>query len=207
MIDHFLGTGVTLRRFIRCSYRELGDFAEQPYVCKVERYSDRLKILLERKGYLRYDRRLLPFMIGKEISLSPGKDELDVKYILTNMSDIVISSIFGTEWNINLLGGGHNDQAYYEVPSVQLDDWHLDSTGELADIHQLALGNRHLGLELLLKLTQKVKLWRFPVEAICNSESGLERVYQGSCILVILPFSLSPSESLRLGLNWHDCCR
>jgi len=96
----------------------------------------------------------------------------------------------------------HSNQAYYEVPGVQLTDRHLDSTGELFDIQGLALDNRCLGVDVLLKLTQKVKLWQFPVEAICNSESGLERVYQGSCILVILPFSLSPSESLRLGLNW-----
>ena len=66
----------------------------------------------------------------------------------------------------------------------------------------LALGNRQLGIEIRVKLSQKVRLWRFPVEAICNSEAGLERVYQGSCLVLLLPFRLTPTESLRLGLSW-----
>jgi alpha-amylase len=202
MLDHFLGAGVTLRRFIRCSYHELGDFVEQPYECMIDETNDRLRILLKRDGYLRYNQRLSPFRVEKELTLAAGKDEVAITYQLTNLGNIAASGIFGTEWNINILGGGHNDQAYYDVPGVKLDDWHLDSTGELTDIRQLALGNRHLGIEILLKLTQEVGLWRFPVESICNSESGLEKVYQGSCIVLLLPFTLLPNESLHLGLNW-----
>jgi alpha-amylase len=202
LLDHFLDADATLRKFACCSYRELGDFVDQPYECAVDETNNGLRILLRRNGSLRYNRRMLPFRVQKELSLSSGRDELGVEYTLTNISNATIDSVFGTEWNINLLGGSHNDQAYYEVPGVKLDDWHLDSTGELFGIQELALGNKYLGIEILLKLTQRVRLWRFPVESICNSESGLEMVYQGSCILVILPFSLPPGESLRLGLNW-----
>jgi len=202
MIDHFLGTNTTLRKFIRSSYRELGDFVDQPYDCVVEEVGDGLKIHLKRDGHLKYNRRLVPFRVEKELMLAAGKDELAITYRLTNLGNIAARGTFGSEWNINLLGGGHSDQAYYEVPGIQLDDEHLDSTGELPDIWELALGNRHLGIEVQLKLTQRAKLWRFPVEAICNSEGGLERVYQGSCILVILPFTLLPGESLHVRLNW-----
>jgi alpha-amylase len=202
MVDHVLGAGVTLQRFVRSSYRELGNFAEQPYELTVERDGNGLKILLVRRGDVRYHRRLLPFRIAKELSLQPGKDGLRVDYTLTNASDTAISSIFGTEWNINLLGGGHNDQAYYHIPGAELGDWHLDSTGEVSQVQEVALGNTRLGAEVRLRLSQPVNLWRFPVEAICNSESGLERVYQGSCILLMLPFSLLPGQSLRLGLDW-----
>ena len=202
MMDHFLGADTTLRRFIHCSHQEQGDFVDHPYQCLVERISNGLRISLKRDGHLKYNRRLVPFRVEKELMLAAGKDELTIIYRLTNLGNITTGGIFGSEWNINLLGGGHSDQAYYEVPGIQLDDQHLDSTGELPDIWELALGNRHLGIEVQLKLTQRAKLWRFPVEAICNSEGGLERVYQGSCILVILPFTLLPGESLHVGLNW-----
>ncbi len=201
MIDHFLGINTTLRKFVRCFYPELGDFAEQSYECMIDETSDRLRILLKRNGHLRYNRRLLPFRIEKELTLVAGKDELAITYQLTNLGNIAASSIFGTEWNFNLLGGGHNDQAYYVVPGVKPNNWHLNATGELFDIQELALGNRRLGIEILLRLTQKVRLWWFPVEAICNSESGLEKVYQGNCLVLLLPFSLSSGESFHLGLN------
>jgi hypothetical protein len=203
MLDHFLDDGVTLRRFISGTYREMGDFIEQPYHYKLAKNGNKLRLLLEREAYVRYKRRLLPFKLAKELLLESAEPALDVKYTLTNMSSTNISSIFGTEWNINLLGGGHSSQAYYAIPVAETDDYHFDSTGELLDINQLVLGNRRLGIEIMLKLTRKLKLWRFPVEAICNSESGLEKVYQGSCVLLALPFNLSPGESLHLGLNWR----
>jgi len=202
MIDHFLSADTTLRKFIRCSYRELGDFVDQAYECMVKEEGWGLRIRLNRDGHLKYNRRLLPFRVEKEMGLISGKDEVKVKYTLTNTGNTTIESIFGMEWNINLLGGGHNGQAYYGVPGLQLDDWHLDSVGELFDIEELTLGNRQLGIEILLKVNQKVRLWRFPVEAICNSEAGLERVYQGSCLVLLLPFRLCPGDKLRLGLSW-----
>jgi hypothetical protein len=203
MLDHFLNDRATLAQFSRSSQLELGDFIEKPYQYKVEKTTTGLKVLLEREGHLRYNRRPLPLKVEKELILLSGEDELGVNYTLTNISDAIISSTFGTEWNINLLGGGHSDQAYYHLPGAVLDDWHLDSTGEVFDVQELTLGNKNLGIKIWLELTPKMTWWRFPVEAICNSEGGLERVYQGSCLMLILPFSLTPGKSLHLSLNWH----
>ena len=61
--------------------------------------------------------------------------------------------------------------------------------GELFDIEELALGNRQLGIEIRLKVSQKVRLWRFPVEAIWNSETGVERIREAAWC------SFSPSAS------------
>jgi len=47
-----------------------------------------------------------------------------------------------------LLGGGHNDLAYYQVPGLTLKDRHLDSWGELTAIDRMVLGNRGLGIEI-----------------------------------------------------------
>ncbi len=204
MIDHFFDAHTTLKKYIRSSYRDLGNFVDRPYQYQIAQTSDKLSIMIERDGHLRYGHSHLPFRISKEVILFPGESDYQVKYTLTNTSDNPIETIFGTEWNINLLGGGHNDQAYYKIPNIQLDDWHLDSTGELDDIDKLILGNSHLGIEITLELSQKAKLWRFPVETICNSESGLERVYQGNCILIILPLRLSPGESTNLDLTWQS---
>lgn len=203
LLDHFLSNSASLANFSRSSYLELGDFIEQPYQYRVEMTTTGLKVLLEREGHLHYNRRLLPLKVEKELILLSGEDKLDVNYTLTNTGDTTISSTFGTEWNINLLGGGHSDQAYYYLPRIALDDGHLDSAGEVFDVQELALGNKNAGIEMRLELTPKMRWWRFPVEAICNSEGGLERVYQGSCTMLTLPFHLSPGEKLQLKLKWY----
>lgn len=202
LIDHFLDNTTTLKKFAHSSHHEIGDFVEQPYRYRAAKSEDRLSISLDRDGRLRLGRTTQPFRVAKKVILQSGNPELYVKYTLTNTSDVTIASTFGTEWNINLLGGGHNDQAYYHSSNRQIDDRHLDSTGELTDIDELILGNRYLDIAMQLTLTQPVRIWRFPVETICNSESGLGRVYQGSCLLILLPFTLAPGSSIDLGLTW-----
>lgn len=191
-----------MEQFASCSYEELGDFANQPYQLELEKQAPFLKIILRRTDKLHCEDCWLPFEVKKEILIETGKKELWINYQLSNKGDAVASGIFGSEWNINLLGGGHNEQAYYEVPSTTLGDHHLDSTGALSGIGELSLGNKHLGIRLGLAIEPPVAFWRFPVETISNSEAGLERLYQGSCLLFLVPFNLPPGTSQVLSLKW-----
>ena len=203
LIDRFFGFGTKLKQFANNSYRDPGNFAGQPYEFSVEKKGDKTKVWLRRSGILSIRRKDLPFEVQKEVTLGAGEEKIEISYQLRNMSDSSIRAIFGSEWNVNLLGGGHNEQAYYQVPGLTLDDHHLDSWGELADIEKIVLGNRHLGIELELTATPKVGLWRFPVESISNSEAGIERLYQASCLLLLLPFSLAPGGIANLNLLWQ----
>ena len=202
LIDHFLPPDITLEQFTSCSYEELGDFANQLYQLELEKQGPFLKIIMRRSDKLHCEGRWLPFEVKKEIVIEAGKEELRINYQLSNKGKAVASGVFGSEWNINLLGGGHNEQAYYEVPDITLDDYHLDSTGALSGIGELSLGNKHLGIRLGLAIEPPAALWRFPVETISNSEAGLERLYQGSCLLFLVPFNLPPGTSQVLSLKW-----
>jgi hypothetical protein len=201
-VDHFFGSGTKLEDFASQSYIELGDFAGKPYEFSVKKKGDELKILLWRSGILRMNQKSLPFALKKEI-LVAGEDTMHVSCWLRNASDSSVKAVFGSEWNINLLGGGHNEQAYYHLLGITLDDYHLDSWGELSDIEQIILGNRNLGTELELTAMPKVGLWRFPVESISNSEGGIERIYQESCLVMLLPLDLAPGGIAKLNLTWR----
>ena len=161
LIDHFFSPDTKLEEFAAQSYSELGDFAGKPYEFSVEKKGSEMKILLWRSGILRINQKSLPFEVQKEIRLVAGEDTMHISYQLKNMSDSSIKAVFGSEWNINLLGGGHNEQAYYRVPGITLDDCHLDSWGELSDIEKIILGNRHLGIELELTAMPKVRFVAF----------------------------------------------
>ena len=43
--------------------------------------------------------------------------------------------------------------------------------------------------------------WWSPIETISNSESGFERVYQGSALLVSWPVLLAPGETRKVALR------
>ncbi|HIE16880.1 MAG TPA: DUF1926 domain-containing protein [Dehalococcoidia bacterium] len=128
---------------------------------------------------------------------------MSISYRLKNISSSVAEALFGSEWNINLLGGGRNEQAYYRIPGLSLDDHHLDSQGELNGVNKVVLGNRQVAVELELTIEPRVKLWRFPVESVSNSEGGIEKLYQASCLVVLLPLKLSPGDVARLDLTWR----
>ena len=202
LIDHFLDSNTRLKEFANYSYRELGNFASQPYELSVTENDAEIRVLLRRQGVIQIRGESLPFEVEKEIILEQGKEKIGVNYQLKNISASSIQTIFGSEWNINLLGGGHNEQAYYQVPGLTLDDWHLDSWGELTDIGKLILGNQYLDIELELTATPEVGIWRFPVESISNSEGGVERLYQESCLLALLPLDLPPGGAAHLNLIW-----
>ncbi|UCH51603.1 MAG: DUF1926 domain-containing protein [Chloroflexota bacterium] len=202
LVDHFFGPGTNLEEFANQSYDELGNFVAQPYEFSVVRKSDELKILLKRVGALQIQSKSLPFEVQKEIRLVAGEDRMNVSYQLKNVSGSSIQTVFGSECNINLLGGGHNEQAYYRVPGIALDDHHLDSCGELTDVERITLGNRQLGIEMELTASPKVKLWLLPVESISNSEGGIEKIYQESCLLAALSLDLPPGSMVKFNLGW-----
>jgi alpha-amylase len=83
-----------------------------------------------------------------------------------------------------------------------LEDAALDSTGEVPDVHEVAVGNTWLDIEMACRLSRQATLWRFPLETISGSEAGFERVYQGSCVVLLWLLTLPPGQSVDLELEW-----
>ena len=131
----------------------------------------------------------------------PGALELPVSYTILNKSAEPLETRFGVEFNFGLLSG-HADDAYYRIPGLELDDRHLDSKGETEGVSELVLVHEYFGLEIALFLDGPATLWRLPIEAISNSESGFERVYQCSCILPHWSIRLEAGESWKVRLRF-----
>jgi alpha-amylase len=96
------------------------------------------------------------------------------------------------EWNLNLLGGGGNPEAYYRWADQEVRH---DAPGSVVAGVGLSLGNRYEGVALTVApQPPAVQEW-FPVETVSNSEAGFERVYQGSCLTQRWPLELAAGES------------
>ena len=203
MIDHFLGPGTTLDNFAAANYNEEGDFVNGTYSADIEPVGENtLHVLLERDGHINTPTGPQPIRLSKRLTLKPGSPDLRVLYTIQNTGDTELTGLFGSEWNINLLGGGHNPTAYYRVEGAELDDPALDSRGEVRNVKSLAVGNSWLGIEMDLQSNIEGTLWRFPIETVSGSEAGFERNYQGNCILLQWLFKLAPDNSLDIELQW-----
>jgi hypothetical protein len=203
MIDHFLGPGTTLEGFIKSDYNEEGDFATGAYHAEMHDDSEKiLYVVLQRDGHINTGEESKPVRVSKRLCLKPGSSSFRVQFNIQNTGDTELTAVFGTEWNINLLGGGHNPSAYYKVEGYELEDAALDSTGEVRNVSELAVGNSWLGIEMACKTSHPATFWRFPVETVSGSEAGFERTYQGSCILLHWLLKLPPTQSVDIELEW-----
>ncbi|MBF8264358.1 MAG: DUF1926 protein [Dehalococcoidia bacterium] len=202
-IEHILPLDITLDDFTSGQYQEAETWASLAYEKDLKPDGQSLVLNLKREGQL-YDKTALRLEKALKVTLDGNSlGGFEVTYTLTNTGTNPSSGLFGSEWNFNLLGGGHNPQAYYKLGNGKTD--RLDTTFQEDSIAEVYLGNRYLNIELGLNTNPPARLWWFPVETISNSEAGLEKTYQASCLLLLYPFSLQPGANLSIKLNWSAC--
>jgi 4-alpha-glucanotransferase len=202
LLDHFPAEETSLESFAATTYHETGDFVNQPYEARVDREGEEIRVTLVRNGQIERDGQGRPFRVQKELRLIDGEPQLRVRYTLTNTGGEAVGGVFGSAWNLNLVGPGDVRQAYYEVEGQPLNDRGLTSSGESSDVIRLKLVNPELELTLAGEVSRKARVWRFPIETVSSSESGFERTYQGSCVVLGWPFTLKPGELWQVDLKW-----
>ncbi|HEU4674127.1 MAG TPA: alpha-amylase/4-alpha-glucanotransferase domain-containing protein [Candidatus Limnocylindrales bacterium] len=128
---------------------------------------------------------------------------LEVEVLATNGGNGAISGRLAVEWNLMLLGGGSNPQAWWEVAGDRLPH---DGRTTADRVRRLRQGNDWLGLTIETTVTPAADAWIAPIETISNSESGFEAVYQGSCLVLSVPVALGPDEAAGLRVRHGVAC-
>ncbi|MCL4498918.1 MAG: DUF1926 domain-containing protein [Chloroflexi bacterium] len=211
LVDHFLPLRTSAQDFATGCYDETGDFVNSKYRYAGEPSgeimgaaaageSGGLRIELSRDGGVVFGEAALPVRVRKALALRPGSPDLEVEYTITNLGGQLLEALFASEWNLNLLGGGHNPAAYFQAPGGAEE--RLDTSSEVESAKEVVLGNRGLGIELRLAVEPAAEIWRLPLETLSNSEGGIEKVYQATCLLAVLPCHLGPGESASFRLRW-----
>ncbi len=197
LIDHFLPPATTLSDFAQLDFEEMGNFVELPYETVVQQDSKGIKVTLSRDGHVRRAGALGPLQVFlcKTLFVPVGEEKLVVKYTIENRGQTRLQTRFACEWNINLLGGGGNDQAYYHVEGRELENESFDSTGEVNHVSSFNIGNSWIQQDIGFSLSEAATLWRFSIEAVTGSEAGFERTHQGSCLTLLWPLLLEAGQS------------
>ena len=93
---------------------------------------------------------------------------------------------------------GGNPSAWWEVEGGRTGH---DVARTHERVGRLLQGNDHVGLQVETIVDPACDAWIAPIETISNSESGFERVYQGSALLLSQVVALEPGESIDLHLE------
>lgn len=200
--DHFFAPGVKPADVRSMNYTEEGDFAFAPYACSWKVKKGKSHVELERVGTVHTERGAQSVKVEKKLVLSSSDLKNQVFYQISNLSPQPLDSRFGVEFNINLLAGNAHDR-YHEIEGEKLEDNCLASEGELQNVKKFALVDQAQGMKITWALDKPCTHWRFPIETVSNSESGLERIYQATVIILVFDLSLKPGESFDFMMDYN----
>jgi alpha-amylase len=194
LIDHLLDPTANLNNFSECSYGERGDFVNQPY--SVETY-DKNHVIFVREGNIYIGDKACPLTIKKEIKT---EKKMQVNYELINTGDQPLDLWFGVEFNFTLLAGNAKDR-HYSIPGKNITAQTMNIKSENNGVKVFEFADEYNKFKVRIDLSEEALLWRFPVETVSHSESGLERTYQGSCMMPSWKFQLDPKKRKQLDIS------
>jgi len=199
-LDHFIPEPMDFESFRRCQHQEEGDFVEGLYKMDLNRKGRNREFLFSRSGTIRKDGKGYPIKVEKRFVPSLNRSVLKAAYQITYGGDERKRTNFGIEFNINLLAGDALDR-YYNVPGYPLEDRKLASIGECHDVSEVQLVDEWVGMKVVLKTDKKCNFWRFPIETVSLSESGFERIFQGSCLFFYWPLVLETGKQFEVNIE------
>ncbi len=199
-IDHFIPDPMDLESFRSCRYQEEGDFIQEVYEMDIIRKGRNRELLFSRTGTLQKDGKRHPVKVGKKFISSLDRSLLKTAYQIVYGGDERKATNFGIEFNINLLAGDAFDR-YYDIPGHQLGDRKLASIGEYVEVSEVHLIDEWNGLKVVLTVDKKCHFWRFPIETVSLSESGFEKIFQGSCLLFYWPLELEKGGKFEVNIE------
>jgi len=201
-LDHFIAEGTDFDSFRRGGYQEESDSVQAHYETHIREHDGNYTVVFSLSGNESEEGKGCPFGPEKRFTLSRGS--VKAYYQVVSRCRGKRKTYFGIEFNINLLAGDAPDR-YYRIPGHDLEDRKLASAGECKEVSEIELIDEWMRLRVFLKILPACTLWRFPIETVSLSESGFERVFQGSCLLAGWPLELEPERgfetSIELGVE------
>ena len=199
--DHFLGPNTTLEDFRRAEYYERGDFVNQPYEHKIEGDEDAVYLTLTRQGGLWSENKKIPVSVSKELIFHKGGQRFIVDYHITSPVK-AISEWFGVELNISLLSRDAPAR-YFKIPDQITSKISPGEILEAKGIYIVELYDEKGKYQFQIKSQRNAALWFFPIETVSLSESGLERIYQETVLLLSFKLKLNKGESFNNRLSFE----
>ncbi len=195
--DHVLATDTTFQSFSANEHVELGDFPQAPYEAAIE--ADGLA--LSHTGTVGGR----PLSVRKKIRPKGAKSFFVDYHVEPGLGEKGAGKVlFGVEFNLILPASDGPMCSYKFTPaSAGPKSLTFGGSGRSVGVGKVSLTDRYAGLSVVIETDTPATVWRYPIYAISLSETGFEKIFQGSCLLFILPLDLSGGDPLDfiLGLS------
>ena len=205
LIDRFLAKDTTTDELLRGSFHENGDFVEKPYEYTLQKKASCITARLARDGHVEQGNDMLPVRVEKTLSAKAGSEGLAITYRLTNTSAARIQSVFTSEWNLAITDDAHSNHCSYISSSSERI--RLSRADDIPNTSRLLISDAHIGIDMVLVIDKPARLWRYPVEAVTNSEDGFELTFQGSCYVIGWDVAIEPGQSWEVSMKWQPTNR
>ena len=194
LIDHVMGSDVTLESFYRSTYCEPGDFVKEPYIGTIRKQKGQVQLSMEREGHFWKDgREGVRLMIKKIVTMAQDKDEIAVDYLIEG--DVKEPFLMGIEFNFSFLGSGGD--RYIEAGRGRLP---LTTKDVLEPSGRVLFHDPYQNVDVLLEFDMPSAIWTHPVEVVSLSENGFERNYQSTMLMPVWEINLADGPG-RIRIN------
>ena len=138
----------------------------------------------------------LPLTLEKSLRVRADDPVVAVSYRLRWSGEAPLEARWAVQCNL-ALSAGEAPGRYFRVAGHPS----LGSRGRLEAASGLAMIDEWLGCELALTCTTPAAVAWAPVETVSLSETGFERIYQGSAVLFSWPLGLAPGQTWETSLR------
>jgi hypothetical protein len=138
----------------------------------------------------------MPMALQKSVTVLADDPAMTVGYRLRWEGEQPLDARWAVQCNL-ALSAGEAPGRYFRVAGRPS----LGSHGRLDAAHGLAMVDEWLGAELALTWTTPAEVAWAPVETVSRSETGFERIYQGSALLFAWPVRLEPGQTWEVSVR------
>jgi len=174
LIEHFFKKDTYIEDFISSKAKEIAVPFYRGTSYKITNKSPRIDFNYNIKG------ENISLDVAKSISVSKN---IKCSYDLKNTAVANAYLNFGVEFNFSL---------YDPALSMGKGSLRADT---------LKLNDVWYGVGIDFNFDEEVLIWHFPIETVSESEAGIEKTYQGLCLVFIWDLDIAMASSRKLGLN------
>ncbi len=185
-LDHFLSEKTTVNDFYYSRVKEIYDVMFRP---RVYQYNDH-KIIMHLTDFATPQSALIKSI---EFNNDMSANAIMFTYALRQIPTGSVGIRFGVEFG------------FCPLRTLMINDKKIETKeiGEATNLRDCILEVFASNLKITLSaLDSNFDLWYFPIYAISSSESGLERIYQGT-VLVLSWLLFQPDANFQLELKWQ----
>lgn len=197
LVDQFFAADVDLDEIWRCRAPDLGDFRDAHYHL-LQASGGSGHLLLARQGFVGAAGGAVAISMRKGLQLDD--DALVVSYEITAAGPLR-SVLFATELSLLLPSGPHPDVRISVLDASGQTDRPVTQRCIARQVNRVELVDPLRPMTIALKPASPATLVAFPLETASQSESGIERTFQGSTLVMLWPLEIDADETLKLGLR------